>query len=356
MSRLQVVVGGQYGSEAKGACTAFLARNAAQNGLAAVIRVAGPNAGHTAYDDQGRKWALRQIPVAAVVDPDIQLYIGAGSEIDFNVLHQEVLDLERAGISIRDRLTVDAQATMIHDRHREMESVLVGAIGSTGKGIGAARSERLLRNAETAADHATAFDEIGVHLQADTQHIFYHHSRMEEATVLIEGTQGYGLGLHAGHYPQCTSSNCRAVDFLGMAGIDPNWFTDYQAWVVFRTYPIRVAGNSGPLKGETSWEDLGFEPERTTVTQKIRRVGTWDADLARQAVIANGGPGVVRISLSMADYVVPAAKGYNTDDFLTDPLVQHDIYKLVEQVEIDAGAQVCLVGTGPETFIEMAEV
>ena len=61
MSRLQVVVGGQFGSEAKGACTAFLARKAAQNGLAAVIRVAGPNAGHTAYDSAGKNWALRQI-------------------------------------------------------------------------------------------------------------------------------------------------------------------------------------------------------------------------------------------------------------------------------------------------------
>lgn len=360
MSRLQVVVGGQYGSEAKGACTAFLARKAAQNGLTAVIRVAGPNAGHTAYDDRGRKWALRQIPVAAVVHPDIQLFIGAGSEIDFDVLLDEITQLEGDGHWIRGRLTVDAQATMIDARHKQFEAELVGAIGSTGKGIGAARAERLMRNADTVADHKAAFKEAGIEVIHHTSHIFHHYGRMDEATVLIEGTQGYGLGLHAGYYPQCTSSNCRAVDFLGMAGIDPNWFGDYEAWVVFRTYPIRVAGNSGPLKGETSWEELGFEPERTTVTQKIRRVGQWDTDLARAAVIANGGSGVVRISLSMADYVVPEAAGWTTEDFLDDTRTEHpqvasDLYDLVRQVERDAGAPVCLIGTGPQTFIELAE-
>lgn len=356
MSRLQVVVGGQFGSEAKGACTAFLARKAAENGHTAVIRVAGPNAGHTAYDGQGRKWALRQIPVAAVVHDEIELFIGAGSEIDFDVLLDEIAKLEDAGIPIRGRLTVDSQATMIDALHKDMEAQLIGSIGSTGKGIGAARAERLLRNADTAADQVDLFERAGITLADNTPHLFYHLSNMAESTVLIEGTQGYGLGLHAGHYPQVTSSNCRAIDFLGMAGIDPAWFGDYQAWVVMRTYPIRVAGNSGPLKGETSWEELGFEPEKTTVTQKVRRVGTWDAGLARAAVIANGGAGVVRISLSMADYVVPDAAGFDTEAFLSaDSTTVTDLYELVRQVESDAGAQVCLVGTSPTAFIELTE-
>lgn len=352
MSRLQVVVGGQYGSEAKGACTAFLARKAVQKGLTAVIRVAGPNAGHTAYDDQGRKWALRQVPVAAVVHPDIELFIGAGSEIDLDVLADEVNQLEEAGIEVTSRLTVDAQATIIEPRHKEAETQLVGAVGSTGKGIGAARAERLMRNAATAEDYRSWFDDAEIGLTPHTAHIFHHYGRMEEATVLIEGTQGYGLGLHAGHYPQCTSSNCRAVDFMAMAGIDPNWFDEYEAWVVMRTYPIRVAGNSGPLAGETTWEDLGFEPERTTVTQKIRRVGQWDAELARAAVIANGGPMVVRISLSMADYVVPEIAGAQTGDEVDESVID-DLTKLIAQVEHDAGASVCLVGTGPQTFVEV---
>ena len=52
-----------------------------------------------------------------------------------------------------------------------------------------------------------------------------------------------------------------------------------------------MAGNSGPLKGETSWEELGLEPERTTVTNKVRRVGDWDPELLEEAIRANGGGG-----------------------------------------------------------------
>lgn len=353
MSKLQVVVGGQYGSEAKGACTAFLARKAVENGLTVVIRVAGPNAGHTAYDDQGRKWPLRQIPCAAVVHPEIELYIGAGSEIDFGVLLDEINRLEAAGIEIRTRLAVDAQATLITDRHRETEAQLVGAIGSTGKGIGAARADRLMRGAATVGQQRQMFEDHGIAVVDNSPAHFYHHLRMPEATVLIEGTQGYALGLHAGYYPQCTSSDCRAIDFLAMAGIDPAWTDEYEPWVVLRTYPIRVAGNSGPMEGETTWEELGFEPELTTVTQKVRRVGTWDPTLARAAVVANGGPNIVRVSLSMVDYIVPGVYGESTMDDL-DVETRQEVDSVVKQVEADCGGRVALVGTGPETFIEIA--
>lgn len=358
MSRLRVVVGGQYGSEAKGACTAQLARQAARDGLTVVIRVAGPNAGHTAYDDQGRKWALRQIPVAAVVDNDIELVIGAGSEIDFEVLVDEVRRLEEGGIPIRRRLVVDDQATMITSEHKVKEisgAHLIEKIGSTGKGIGAARADRLMRGAYLVRDVLPDFAEEGIAVESGTSHVLYHQLQMPEATVIIEGTQGYGLGLHAGTYPQCTSSDCRAIDFLGMAGIDPFWTDDYKAWVVLRTYPIRVAGNSGPLAGETTWEELGFEPERTTVTQKIRRVGQWDAGLARTAVVANGGRRNVLISLSMVDYVIPELAG-RTDLKDIDPTVLFELNALIEQVQSDAGAEVALLGTGPETFISMGDL
>lgn len=350
MGTLQVVVGGQYGSEAKGACTAELARRAIERGfMTYVIRVAGPNAGHTAYDPQGRKWALRQIPVAAVVDESVNLYIGAGSEIDPDVLLDEVDRLEEAGIPIRERLVVDEQATVISDAHKEAEAVLVGRIGSTGKGIGAARAGRLLRKSQIASDWFGWFADARINLVRDTAHELYHVARMSTSATIIEGTQGYGLGLHAGHYPQCTSSDCRAIDFIAMAGVDQNWYDGYRVWVVLRTYPIRVAGNSGPLKDESTWEELGFEPERTTVTQKIRRVGGWDADLARAAVIANGGADVVSISLSMADYVVPGIK-----DLVNVPAEEADeLSRLVKSVESDAGASVELIGTGPDSFIRL---
>lgn len=374
MGQLKVVVGGQAGSEAKGACTAYLARDGIADGRqVTVVRVAGPNAGHTAYDGQGRKWALRQIPVAAVVDREVMLVIGAGSEIEIAVLRDEVESLEAGGIAVRDRLLIDSQATILTDEHKAVEAGthmigaggliarvaqlegegLVAKIGSTGKGIGAARADRLLRGANTAGQCAEELNELGY--VVDTAPVLYGALQHDDSLVLIEGTQGYVLGLHAGYYPQCTSSDCRAIDFLAMAGIDPHWVDreDYEVWAVMRTYPIRVAGNSGPLEGETSWDELGFEPERTTVTQKVRRVGQWNSDWAEAAVVANGGPDVVRISLSMADYVVPSIAGEQDFAELTDQ-DRAELDLLVRTVEESCnGAPVALVGTGPETFLDL---
>ena len=62
--------------------------------------------------------------------------------------------------------------------------------------------------------------------------------------------------------------------------------------LVARTYPIRVAGNSGPLKNELTWEEISRRVgkqvvERTTVTNKIRRVGEWDEELLDNAITLN---------------------------------------------------------------------
>lgn len=172
-----------------------------------------------------------------------------------------------------------------------------------------------------------------------------------EEHVVIEGTQGYGLGLHAGHYPQCTSSDCRAIDFMAMAGVSPwaPWvgYDDLDVWVVMRTFPIRVAGNSGYLKNERTWEEVGQPEERTTVTNKVRRVGEWDADLAREAVLANGGENC-KVAMMMVDYVFPELKGKWGKAELQD---HH--WDWVYNKEQEIKATIHLLGTGPDTQIEV---
>jgi adenylosuccinate synthase len=96
-----------------------------------------------------------------------------------------------------------------------------------------------------------------------------------------------------------------------MAGISP-WdsaVTEFEVWVVFRTRPIRVAGPSGPLPGETTWDALGLQPEYTTVTGNLRRVGAWDAERAAAAVRDNGGAPVVRLAFTMLDQAFPEVAG-----------------------------------------------
>jgi adenylosuccinate synthase len=172
--------------------------------------------------------------------------------------------------------------------------------------------------------------------------------------VVIEGVQGYDLGLHGQYYPQSTSSDCTAIDFLSMAGISP-WDRRVQGlrvWVTARVYPIRVAGNSGPLHGETTWARLGLPQERTTVTNKIRRVGTWNEQQVKQAVAANGGHPVAAIALTMLDQMFPRIAGITSQE----ELEQHfDAMQFIEYVEQECDALVGLVGTGPDTMVEIKE-
>lgn len=338
MTHVTVVVGAQYGSEGKGAICGFLGKKMDENDMA--VRVAGPNAGHTAYDRAGVEWKLRSVPVAAATSPDCRLHLAAGSEIDLQVLFSELRELDHAGHRATDRLTIHPSATILQPRHQAHEKLsgLVGAIGSTGKGIGAARADRIMRQADTAVTVAS----LAPFMQIPDYSLFNQ--------VVVEGTQGYGLGLHTEHYPQVTSSDCRAIDFLAMAGISP-WsldITSFDVKLVARVYPIRVAGNSGPLKGETTWQALGLAEEHTTVTNKVRRVGAWDETLVKEAIQANGGgsyhPGVT-LCLTMLDQIFPDVRDQTK---ITDPALA-----FVEGLEDALDTSIELVGTGPSTVVEL---
>lgn len=339
--RLDVVAGAQYGSEAKGHMVQALAQQRVGEPLR-VIRVAGPNAGHTGYDPSGKAWALRQVPVAAVVPGTMTLEIAAGSEIDLPVLIKELRDLRDAGLLDGKRVLVHPEATLIEDRHKDLESGMSERLGSTAKGIGAARADRIMRLAKRLVDVDYAVNELN-RLGVEVARPLGNYSE----NTIVEGTQGYALGLHAGRYPYCTSSNTRAIDFMAMAGVHPWEYEEFQIWLVARVFPIRVAGNSGPMKGETTWADLGVAPEYTTVTKKERRVGSEDWDLVAEAVAANGGPGgPVRLGLFMLDQKFPEVAG--STEWYHLPLDAEDYLSKVEDL---AGAEIGLVGTGPQTHV-----
>lgn len=365
MSKLQVIVGGLFGSEGKGALAGFLAAKDGAAGQVVAVRVAGPNAGHSVVNPvSGVKHALRQIPVAAVTNPDAVLVIAPGSEVDIAVLTQEVHLLEADGIKVRERLIIDGSATILTKAHviAESEAGLTGKLGSTGKGIGAARAERIMRQAQTVRQQRVllsqfcSVDSTGPLLRA-------WQASEDPVTIQVEGTQGYGLGLHTHFYPKVTSSDCTAIDFLALAGINPWYspsvrlprrglpFRDLEIWVVFRPYPIRVAGNSGPMHMETSWERLGLEPEFTTVTKKMRRVGQWDPHLASMAIAANGGPGrPVHLALTMADQLDAGVAG------TTDPkalLESTKVGDFLARVESQLGQSFELITTSDRTCVDL---
>lgn len=352
--------------EGKGAVTGRICRDLDDTGKHVVnVRVGGPNAGHTVLghcppscesspDGDGHAvaehpWRLRQVPVAAVTCPEASLVIAAGSEIDPTVLQQELSDLDAAGYNATDRLMIDRSATVLEPHHIDAEALadLNVKLGSTAKGIGAARAERIWRTATTWGQYVT--DDMSFDTTA-----YLHRALRGNDAVVVEGTQGYGLGLHTEQYPFVTSGDCRAVDFLSQAGVSP-WALqcvqhDLKVVVCLRPHPIRVAGNSGRLLGETSWAKLGLPAERTTVTQRIRRVGGWDAVMARAAVAANGGPreGVVWAALTMMDSVDPALSG---DDSIRRQLHTVEAAKpFLDSIGLST-RDLGYVGTGPSTAL-----
>jgi len=360
MGKIQAVVGGLYGSEGKGAIAGHLASTDELDDGAAV-RVGGSQAGHTVLGKcpeggcglctlWGHPWPLRHVPVAAVVNPLAQLVIAAGSEVDISVLRSEVEALAAAGIEVASRMFIDPMATVIGAGHllQEAANGIVARSGSTGKGVGAARADRIMRTAPLVRDAPHLFKDLGE--VAPTFPILRDILRAD-GVVQIEGTQGYGLGLHTEAYPHVTSTDCRAVDVLAQAGLSPwaPYVEEFEVFVVVRPYPIRIAGNSGPMRNETTWDKLGLPSELTTVTRKTRRVGEWDPALARAAVEANGGPSeMVWVALAMGDHADPAIKGGTDSDQLTDKAND-----FILRVESDTDSAVGLVGTGPGTVIDL---
>lgn len=347
MPRIDIISGGQFGSEAKG----HVAQRVQEiHGHKWSVRVGGPNAGHSATDKHGKVWALRTIPVGAVVNDTCKLVVAQGSEIDPNVLDHEVNMLEAAGIPVRDRLFIDETATIITQDHIDEEAAgaMTDRLGSTAKGIGAARAARLMRRAHLAANVGSVSGKYNV---TNTARMLTESSRTD--SIIIEGTQGYGLGLHAGYYPFSTSGDCRAIDFLAQSGIGT--CDAFHAWVVFRVYPIRVAGNSGPLAGELSWEELGessggyIQPEKTTVTKKTRRVGEFDFQLAEAALLANGHPNPrVNVVVSFADYLDPKIAGTTSRAELCS---SDAVMSWLDNFQSTLRVKVAMVTTGPNSAV-----
>lgn len=336
---VSVVVGGQYGSEGKGKVALYIAR---QSKACAVVRVGGPNSGHTGLDQAGRAWVLRQLPAAALA-ADAVIVLPAGSLIDPEVLLNEISQLDIHP----ERVVIDRNASVILPRHRreEAEEHLVERIGSTGSGTGAALRDRISRNSKhiLAGDYPPLKQFTRPFAAGILRDIL---SRQER--VVIEGTQGFGLSIwHGTAYPHATSWDTTAASFVAESGLAPRDVDDVV--LVIRSFPIRVGGNSGPLENEIDWPTLaaeaGLSPgyvELTSATKRIRRVARFHPDIVRRAIIVNQPH---RIVMNHLDYVDPTAithgLGLRGRDFLA---------KVEETIE----RRVDLIGLAPNKLVRRA--
>jgi adenylosuccinate synthase len=330
---IAAVVGAQFGSEGKGKVAALLSRSATLS-----VRSGGPNAGHSFEGSTGAIEAVRMLP-CGVASSKSKLAIGPGAVIDIRVLEAEIV---RYGITPA-RLLIDEQAFTVTELDIDSEEPLVRSISSTGKGAGAAVARRILgrgRGAEAslARNIASLAPFIGDLLEA------LHAELRNGGFVVAEGTQGFGLSLYHGAYPFVTSRDTTAGALCSEMGIATSTLTDVV--LVVRTFPIRVAGPSGPLPNEINWDTLtkeSYSPspviEYTTVTQRIRRVARFDASMVRRAILANAPTAV---ALMQVDYLDHAERGKTEFDMLT-----RKTRDWILHTEQQVGQPFGIISTGP---------
>lgn len=342
---VDVIVGGQYGSEGKGQIAAYLAKE-----YDLLVRVGGPNAGHKV---PGHPVLTYNLLPSGTNRSSAKLSIGPGSAIDVDKLLREI---SRNGID-KGRLSIDPHAVIIEESDKKAEKVLEKEIGSTAQGVGWATSRKVRRGKNTIL--AKDIKELKPYCRPML--VVLEDAITRGGRIMLEGTQGTGLSIHHGYYPYVTSRETTASGCLADAGISPRLVR--RVLMVARTYPIRVqsppGGTSGYMSGEISFDeisrrsgkDLGQikETEKGSVTGKQRRIGEFDWDLIRRAALLNGATDV---ALTFADYI--SAKNENAHRF--EQLTPETI-GMVEEVERVTEAQVSLIATGfnPRSIIDRRE-
>lgn len=331
---VSVIFGGQWGSEGKGKTTHFFAKKL---NASAVVRVGGTNSGHTIVTDEGKKIAFRILPVASILE-GVTCVLPAGSYIDINVLEKEVQlsKIEKKLLKIHPNAVIIKESDGLYETNVNLNK----KIGSTESGTGSAIISRIKRNSEVLL--AKDCKELQPYL-CDT--IDYLRNELNKShEIIIEGTQGFGLSLlHTKEYPFATSRDTSAAAFVSEAGLSP--FDVKNIIMTLRTFPIRVAGNSGPLPKETTWEYVSevsqsnfLLSEHTTVTKRIRRVAEFDMDVVRRSINTNSPNIIVLNHCDYFDYSI------NNQMFLSDIAES-----CVKHIEAQVG-KVDYVGTGDRTI------
>ncbi len=331
--RADLIVGIQWGDEGKGKIVDLLAQR-----YDVVCRYqGGHNAGHTIVVD-GKKIALHLIP-SGILNPKALNIIGNGVVVSPEALLKE---MEQFG-SLKGRLLISDKAHLIFKYHEMIDKAkeaLRGknAIGTTGRGIGPAYSDKISRQGHRIGElkdtrklfekikeyfrtNEAIFKAMSIELPGDdelmgelelyrerllpyvTDVTAYLWELMEKnkSKILLEGAQGSMLDIDHGTYPYVTSSNTIAAGActgLGLAPRDIGRITG-----IAKAYCTRVGNGPFPT------EEFGEEAERLrkqgaefgTTTGRPRRCGWFDAVAAKYACRLNGCDDMAIMKLDVLD-------------------------------------------------------
>ena len=326
---LQIIVGAQWGDEGKGRIVDWFAFgadfSARFNG--------GDNAGHTVTVGK-QIFKLHLIP-SGIIHPQVVAVLGNGMVINPLTLLEEMEKLNQMGVSTSpERLRISYAAHLITPAHQALDKALETArgkdnIGTTGRGIGPAYTDKATRRGlrmadmlspdfcERVGDHvaetnltlgmygAAALDPGPICAQyreyaerlkpyiADVS-IELDSAMQSGKIILVEAAQGTLLDMDFGTYPFVTSSSTTAPGTLTGLGLGMGAARNANVIGVVKAFQTRVG--SGPFLTELNGDlavrlrGTGANPwdEYGTTTGRPRRVGWLDGVLLRYAVRING--------------------------------------------------------------------
>ena len=344
------VIGGQWGDEGKGKVIDYLAGE-----VDSVVRYAGGNnAGHTVVNEQG-EFQLHLVP-SGICWPEVHGIIGNGVVVDPDVLAEEMDMLRGRGIDT-SKMHVSERAHIIMPYHIMLDALEeqargVGAIGTTGRGIGPAYVDKTGRDGIRVGDlldwdsfipklsrvlerknavitkiyggEPLSLEEIKARCRQwagqlrpyarATEQLVQDHLA-EGKRVLLEGAQGTLLDLDHGSYPYVTSSSPSIGGACTGLGLNPQSIAG--ALGVFKAYSTRVG--SGPMPSEmdepTAEKIREIAQEYGTTTGRARRIGWFDGIAAKYSQLVNGFTGLVLTRLDILDGFesVKICIGYQAD-------------------------------------------
>lgn len=298
MKPIIIIQGAQFGSEAKGAITAAICK---ERGVDYAVRTGTVNAGHTVYY-KGMPFKMQQLPTAwvnwaerpadAILDRIFpKLVIGPGAYIHPEILARELQIIhQQTGIDPWSHTYIDYRCGLHLPHHTTLasEAGRHHKMGATGKGCSEAVvakikyrgvADGILFKTWLESDKGQiAIGYMGTPNSPLNRYLFnlqfcdtaelLNKELDANATVLIEGTQGTMLDLHLGPYPYTTHKQTQVGNWMAEAGLSPSLPTEII--LVARTYPIRVAGNSGPMKNEIGWPKLARRINRKLIQANLK--------------------------------------------------------------------------------------
>ena len=366
-SKLDVVLGLQWGDEGKGKIVDVLAGR-----YPAVARFqGGPNAGHSLHFE-GKSFVVRSIPSGIFRDGSVNI-IGSGVVLDPVTFKEECASVAAMGIEPKGKIVISKKAHLILPTHRLLDAAYEaaagkGKIGSTLKGIGPTYTDKVGRHGLRVGDilspdfkvrfgklkdrHLKLLKDLAFECDPEKDEAgwfeaveflkgfnlvdceYFVDSLLKEGKpILAEGAQGSMLDVDFGSYPFVTSSSTSVGGVCTGLGVAPSRVG--KVFGIFKAYCTRVGSGPFPteLFDETGEKLRQIGHEYGAVTGRPRRCGWLDLVALKYTVMIDGVTDLIMMKPDCLDSfeTIKACTAYKVDGKLTDQ-VPFDIATEIEPV------------------------